>query len=69
MESISLERFPWKIIWKTLALLKVSVFVWEASDGSILTCDNLQRKGIILVNRCSMCNEDLKSLDHLLLHC
>ena len=41
MESRWLGQFPSKIIWKSLAPLKVSVFVWEASHGSILTCDNL----------------------------
>jgi len=55
----SVGRFSWKIIWKNLAPLRLSVFVWEASHGSILTCDNLQKKGIVLVNRCSMCKEDL----------
>jgi len=45
IQAGSFEQFPWKIIWKNLAHLKVSVFVWEASHGSILTCDNLQKKG------------------------
>jgi len=47
MESRFLGQFLWKIIWKSLAPLKASVFVWEASHGSILSCDNLQKKGII----------------------
>ena len=48
IQASSFGRFPWKIIWKNLAPLKVSVFVWEASHGSILTCDNLQKRGIAL---------------------
>ena len=34
-KSGSFGQFPGKIIWKTLAPSKVSVFVWEASHGSI----------------------------------
>ena len=37
--------------------------------GKILTCDNLQRRGKILVNRCYMCKNDLETGNHLLLHC
>ena len=60
--------FPCKFVWKSLAPVKVSFFVWEASHGKILTCDNLQQKGIILVNRCFMCKGDSESTHHLLLH-
>ena len=42
--------FPWKIIWKSLAPLRVSFFVWEATHDSILAYDNLQKRGKILVN-------------------
>jgi len=34
-----------------------------------LTCANLQKRGIILVNRCSMCKENLESSYHLMMHC
>ena len=34
-----------------------------------MTSDNLQKKGIILVNRCSMYKVNLESPNHLLLHC
>ena len=61
--------FPHRLIWRSLAPTKVSFFVWEAMHGKILTCDNLQRRGKILVNRCYMCKNDLETGDHLLLHC
>ena len=52
-----------------MAPIKVSFFVWEASRGKILTCDNLQKKGFTLVNSCFICKEDSESTSHLLLHC
>jgi len=61
--------FPYRLIWRSLAPTKVSFFVWEATHGKILTCDNLQRRGKILVNRCYMCKNDLETGDHLFLHC
>lgn len=59
---------PLKNYLEGFSSLKVSVFVWEGSHGSILTCYSLQKKGIILVNTCFMCKEDLESPNRLLLH-
>ena len=50
---------------------EVSVFVREASYRTILilTCDNLQKRSKIFVNRCFMCKAYLESLDYSLLKC
>jgi len=63
------KGFPCKLIWNSLAAAKVYFFVWEAIYGNILTYDNVQKRGEILVNRCFMCKRDFESTDHLLLHC
>jgi len=69
LETLNGGGFPYKLIWRSLAPVKVSFFVWEASHGKILTCDNLQKKGFTLVNRCFMCKGDSESMSHLLFHC
>ena len=68
-EFHSEKGFPCKLIWKSLAPLKVSFFVWEATHENMLMCDNLQKRGKVLVNRCVMCKRGCESTDHLLLHC
>ena len=35
----------------------------------MLTLDQLKRKGITLVNRCFLCEEEEETIDHLLIHC
>ena len=35
----------------------------------MLTLDQLKRKGIPLVNKCSLCEENEETIDHLLIHC
>ena len=48
---------------------KLGFFAWEASWGKVLTLDQLKRKGIPLVNRCCLCEENEETIDHLLIHC
>jgi len=69
MGILRVKGFPCQLIWRALAPVKVSFFVWEASRWKILAIDNLQRRGITLVNRCYVCKGDSETVDHLLLHC
>ena len=47
--------FPWKSIWSVEAPRRVAFFVWAAAWGRILTCDNLMRRGYVIVGWCCMC--------------
>jgi hypothetical protein len=61
--------FPCKSIWKVKVPFKVSFFVWTVTLGRILTLDNLWKRGLIVVDWCSMCKSSGESVDHLLLYC
>jgi hypothetical protein len=61
--------FPWKSVWKSKAPPRVAFFVWTAVHSKILTLDNLGRRGLVVVNRCWLCETDGESVDHLLLNC
>ena len=61
--------FLWKSIWKSKTPPRVAFFAWTAACSKILTLDNLRRRGMVLVNRCWLCESDGESVDHLLLHC
>jgi hypothetical protein len=63
------SSFPWKSIWRTKAPLRVAFFAWKAARSKILTLDNLRKRGMIIVNRCWLCESEEELVDHLLLHC
>jgi hypothetical protein len=69
LSSHGARSFPWKGIWRTKAPPRVAFFAWTAARSKILTIDNLRRRGMIVVNRCLLCESDGESVDHLLLHC
>ena len=62
-------EFPWRSIWNPIVPPKLGFFAWEASWGKVLTLDQLKRKGIPLVNRCCLCEENEETINHLLIHC
>ncbi|CAN1346171.1 Putative ribonuclease H protein At1g65750 [Linum perenne] len=61
--------FPHEVIWSKPAPIKVQAFLWMVYHKKLATIDNLQRRGIPLVNRCPLCLTCLESVDHLLWQC
>uniref|UniRef100_A0A2N9GHA4 Reverse transcriptase domain-containing protein n=1 Tax=Fagus sylvatica TaxID=28930 RepID=A0A2N9GHA4_FAGSY len=45
-------KLTWRAIWRVKAPRRVSFFMWSAAWGRILTCDNLTRRGYIMVGWC-----------------
>ena len=60
--------FPWNIIWRSKAPLRVAFFVQTAALGNILTIDNLMKRKVKIIFWCYMCKCNGESVDHLLLH-
>ncbi|XP_056692146.1 uncharacterized protein [Spinacia oleracea] len=60
-----------KGIWCGLVPNRIEIFVWTALLGKINTRNKLARLGIIpnSENVCVLCNSNVESHDHLLLHC
>ncbi|CAN0881468.1 Putative ribonuclease H protein At1g65750, partial [Linum grandiflorum] len=61
--------FPHSSIWMPIVPSKVQCFCWMTFHKKIGTVDNLQRRGLQMVNRCALCLCDNESVDHLCLHC
>ena len=54
LEQRTPSSFPWKSIWKTCVQPIISLFAWEATWGKILTCDQLQKRGLSHANCCPL---------------
>ena len=63
------EPFPWSIIWRSWAPMRVSFFAWEASWNRILTIDQLKKRGWNMPNRCYLCKMEEETSDHLIIFC
>ena len=61
--------FPALSVWNPMVPLKVGFFAWEASWGKVMTLDQLKKRGRSLANRCYLCEEEVETLNHLLVHC
>jgi ribonuclease HI/exonuclease III len=59
----------WKAIWKFKTIPKIDLFLWTLGHDSILTGDNLKRKGWAGPFRCPLCLQAEESSPHLFLSC
>lgn len=66
-DSICLESKWWnKQIWKGIMSLKIKCFLWLSLENKLITQDNFQRRGGIIVNCCFLCVVDYELVDHFL---
>ena len=59
----------WNFVWSSMSIPKVDLFCWNVVHRSILTTENLRKRGLEGPSRCSLCKKDEENIDHLLLSC
>ncbi|KAJ3670710.1 hypothetical protein LUZ60_008136 [Juncus effusus] len=52
-------------LWKIKVPLRIQIHLWLTRRGGVLTQDKLQRRGMVLVNRCHLCCASLETIEHL----
>ena len=65
LTKASNDPFPWSIIWRSWAPMRVSFFAWEASWNRILTIEQLKRRDWNMSNRCYLCKVEEETSDHI----
>ena len=68
---VSLGEDGWWLcpLWKWNVPLKIKLFVWLDLGNHILTWDYYLKNGGVDPNSCPLCNMNVESMDHLLIHC
>ena len=59
----------WKKIWQLNVPPKVKIFAWRVCLDGLPTMLNLRRRGLNTAGFCQVCDKDLESISHALLHC
>lgn len=59
----------WKLTWKSWAPLRVKIFLWLAYQGRCWTADRLARRGLAHTPLCLLCDQEPKTMEHLLAGC
>ncbi|WMV46335.1 hypothetical protein MTR67_039720 [Solanum verrucosum] len=61
--------WPWEMIWKVKVPFKVACFTWPLAKQATLTQDNLMKRCRQFCSRCSFCECEIETINHLFLHC
>jgi hypothetical protein len=59
----------WKAIWSSKTIPKIDMFTWTLAHKSILTVENLRKRGWEGPYRCPLCCHSEETIDHLLINC
>lgn len=58
-----------KLLWSSWVPLKEKLFMWLALRNRCWTGDRLSRKGLPGPDKCLLCDQQVESMDHLMIHC
>ena len=67
--SHKVEEIVWKEVWKLLVPSKVRNFMWRASGNWLAANYNLWRRKIRYFAMCSICENEVETIKHILLLC
>ena len=59
----------WKRLWHLNLLAKIKIFAWRACVNRLPFREKLCARGINTAKDCPICNKELESIHHVLLHC
>ena len=59
----------WNFVWSRSFIPKIDFFCWTLAHRSILTGENLKKRGMEGPSRCPLCKKEEETSDHLLLGC
>jgi ribonuclease HI len=62
-------RKVWSKIWDLKHWPKITLFLWLVTHSSILTWDNLSKRGFVGPSICMLCGEAAETMNHLLNSC
>ncbi|KAK8578508.1 hypothetical protein V6N13_100344 [Hibiscus sabdariffa] len=65
------EDKMWRQVWSKFVPTNVSVPVWRALHGRIATLDELNKRGVQMIESsvCVLCTKETESVDHLFCRC
>ncbi|XP_042479159.1 uncharacterized protein LOC122060066 [Macadamia integrifolia] len=63
-------KVPWfSLIWGKKMQPRVSIFGWRMVHDKLPTDDVIQKRGIVLVSKCSLCGMEAETSSHIFLQC
>ena len=59
----------WNFLWTKAFIPKIDMFCWTLAHKSILSGENLKKRGLEGPSRCPLCKNDEETMDHIMIDC